>query len=102
MTKSINNNSIVREEVITDYKITNYQDALTRAQLELTNFNKFNNQYSPRNVMNVGSELYDVVTVINTGDNTSNVNQVVRNYSQDFQVGGGKMSYVQNIQTGKL
>lgn len=99
---SINTNAIIREEVIVDYKITTYQDAVIRAQLELINFNKFNNQYSPRNILNVGSEIYDVVTVINTGSNSSNVNQTVRNYSQDIQVGGNKLSYWQSIQTGKL
>lgn len=99
---SINNNSIVREEIIVDYKITTYQDAVDRANLELVAFNKFNNQYNPRNVINVGSEIYDVVTVINTGDNTSNVNEVVRNYSQNIQVGGNKLNFWQEIQTGKL
>lgn len=101
-TVSVNNNSIVREEVIVDYKITSYNDAVTRANLELTNFNKFNNQYNPKSVLNVGSEMYDVITVINTGNNTSNVNQNVRIYSQDVQVGGEKLSYWQSIQSGKL
>ncbi len=99
---SIGANAIVREEVIVDYKITTYQDALTRANLELVNFNKFNNQYNPTNIMNVGSELYDVVTIINTGNNSSNVNQTVRNYSQQAQVGGDKLNYWQTIQTGTL
>ena len=99
---SINDNAIVREEIIVDYKIVTYKDALDRANLELVNFNKFNNQYSPRSIVNVGSEIYDVVTVINTGDNSSNVNQTVRNYSQVVTVGGNKLNYWQSINTGKL
>lgn len=99
---SINANSIVRNEVIVDYKITVYADALARAQLELVNYNKFNNQYTPKNMLNVGSELYDVVDVVNTGDNSSNVNQTVRIYSQDNQVGGAKFAFHQSVQTGTL
>lgn len=99
---SISKNGIIREEVINDNKITAYSDALSRAQAELINYNKFNNQYNPTQIINVGSELYDVVTVINTGANSSNVNQVVRNYSQDMQAGGDSVGYWMQIETGTL
>jgi hypothetical protein len=99
---SINSNSIVRQEVITDFAITTYTDALARANLELINFKKYLNQYTPAQILNVGSELYDVVLVVNTGSNTSNINQNVRVYSQDMQVGGNKLNYWMTVQTGLL
>jgi len=100
---SIASSGIIRELVINDNKITNYNDALARGNAELINSNKFNNQYSPKQVNNVGSEIYDVVHVINTGDNSSNVDEIVRNYSQETDGGGdNNISYWITIGTGKL
>ena len=90
---SIGTNGIIRESVINDNTLTTYNDALARAQAELINANKFNNQYNPKQANNVGSEIYDVVHVTNTGANTSNVDQDVRNYSQETDVGGDNISY---------
>lgn len=99
---SISEHGLVRDEVINDNKITTYADALARAQGELIDYNKFNNQFNPKQILNVGSEIFDVVTVVNTGDNTANINQNVRNYSQEIDVGGNSISYWQTIETGKL
>lgn len=99
---SIGSNVSVRPQIINDTTITNYNDALTRAYSELTNANMFNTQYSPKQVNNVGSEIYDVVTVINTGQNTSNVNAVVRNYSQETDTGGDNQSYWLSLNVGTL
>lgn len=99
---SISQNGIIRDYVVNDNKITNYNDALARAQAELINANKFNNQYNPKQINNLGSEIYDVVRVINTGANSSNVDQVVRNYAQEADAGGNNQSYWISIETGKL
>lgn len=80
----------VRDEIIVDYKITTLQDAQTRAQYELTNFNKFNAQSDPKHPNNVGAELFDVVTIINSDSNT---NTQVRVYTQDITMDGSSNEY---------
>ncbi len=94
----------IREEVIIDYTITTQQDALTRAQNELVNINQFRNQNSSRQVINAGAEIFDAVTVVNTGNNTSNVNGPTRVYSESFTEGGGdnKTDFSLEIDTGNL
>lgn len=95
---------ITREEVVVDYSIQTVQDAQTRANNELINSNQFRNQYSPKQFINVGSELFDAVTIVNTGNNTTGVNGTTRVYSQDFQQGGGNNNsdYSLELQTGNL
>lgn len=94
----------VREEVIVDYTITTQQDAQTRADNEIINSNQYRNQYSPKQVINVGAELFDAVTIINTGNNTSGVDEVTRVYAQRFVEGGGNNNsdYSLEIETGNL
>lgn len=93
-----------RDLVIVDYTILTQADAQTRANNELTNANQYLNQNSATQVINVGAELYDVVTVINTGNNTSGVNGATRVYDQTFTQGGGDSSsdYSLEIGTGNV
>ena len=63
-------------------------------------FNKYNNQYNPKQILNVGSELYDVIHITNTGNNSTNINQDVRIYSQEMDVGGDSISYYLLVETG--
>jgi hypothetical protein len=95
---------IVREEVIVDYTILTEQDAQTRANNELINANQYQNQYTPKQVINVGAELFDAVTIVNTGNNTSGVNAITRVYSQNFTQGGGNNNsdYSIELDTGNL
>ena len=83
-------NANVREEVIIDYTITTEEDAKKRAQHELINANQYKNQYNPKQTMNVGAELFDVVTVTDTGNNTSGVDSNTRVYAEKFSTGGSK------------
>ena len=83
---SISTTGRVKELMIIDYKITSYEDALSRANYELINSKKTNNQSSPSQPINVGAEIYDSVTVINTGNNSTSVDSVLRVYSDDFTV----------------
>ena len=99
---SIAQGGIIREEIINDNTVTTYAAALSRAQNELSNADKFLNQYSPQQALNVGSEIYDVVTVINTGANTSNINEIVRNYSQNINSGGNNFSYGIQLDVGNV
>ena len=99
---SIAQGGIIREEIINDNTVTTYAAALSRAQNELSNADKFLNQYSPQQALNVGSEIYDVVTVINTGANTSNINEIVRNYSQNINSGGNNFSYWIQLDVGNV
>ncbi len=99
---SISSSGLVRELVVNDNKITTYKDAYNRGRAELISANKYNNQYSPKQVLNVGSEVYDVVTVINTGANSSNVDQDVRIYSQENEVGGNNSDYWLQLDTGTV
>ena len=94
----------MREEVIVDYTITTVTDAQTRANNELTNALQYSDQFTPTQVINVGAELFDAVTVINTGANTSGVDSTTRVYSQDFETGGSntKAKFGLTIETGNL
>lgn len=94
----------VREEVIVDYSITTQQDAQTRADNEITNSNQYRNQYTPKQVINVGAELFDAVTIVNTGNNTSGVDEITRVYAQKFTEGGGNNNsdYSIELETGNL
>ena len=94
----------VRDAVIVDYTIMNQGDAQTRANLELLNYNQYLNQYEPTEVLNPGSELFDVVNVINTGNNTSGVSSPSRIYGQTFTQGGGTTTsaYSVQISTGNV
>jgi hypothetical protein len=80
--------AILRQEVIVDYTILTQADAQTRANNALTQANQYQNQYAPKQVINVGAELFDVVQIVNIGNNTSGVNGPTRAYSQTFAIGG--------------
>ena len=80
---------ITRDEVIVDYTITTQQDAQTRADNEIINTNQYQSQYTPKQVINVGAELFDAVTIVNIGNNTSGVEGVTRIYAETFTEGGG-------------
>lgn len=94
----------VREEVIVDYTIATQQDAQTRANNELINSNQYRNQYSPKQIINLGAELFDAVTIINTGNNTLGVNNTTRTYAQVFVEGGGNNNtgFSLELDTGNL
>lgn len=93
-----------RDKVIVDFTITTQQDAQTRANNELINANQYINQYTPKQIVNVGAELFDAVTIVNTGNNTSGVSGPTRTYSQTFVEGGGNNNsdYSLEIDTGTL
>lgn len=94
----------VREEVIVDYTITTQQDAQTRADNELINANQYLGQYTPKQVVNVGAEIFDAVTIINTGNNTLGTTTVTRTYAETFSEGGGNNNgdYSVELDTGDL
>lgn len=94
----------VRELVIVDYAILTQQDAQTRANFELINANQFINQYNPKQLMNVGAEIFDPVTVVNTGNNSTGISSTTRVYSQKLVSGslGSSNEYSVEIQTGNL
>lgn len=94
----------VREEVVVDYTIKTQQDALTRATYELVNSNQYQSQYNPKQTMNVGAELFDAVTVVDTGNNTTGINGTSRVYAQKLTTGGngGGNEYSIEIDTGNL
>ena len=92
----------VREEVIVDYSILTQEDAQTRANYELTNANQYQAQYNPKQTMNVGAELFDAVTVVDTGNNTSGVNSITRVYAQKLTTGGNNNEYSVEIDTGTI
>jgi hypothetical protein len=89
----------IRDEVIVDYKIQTYQDAKDRADYELDKNFRFSVQSDPNVVMNVGSELFDVVTITNTD---SNVLQTVRIYNQTFSVDWNNKTFSLKIGTGSV
>jgi hypothetical protein len=93
-----------RELVVVDYSILTQADAQTRANNELNNAGQYLNQYAPTQVVNVGSELFDAVTVINTGNNTSGIDSPTRIYAETFNEGGGNNSqdYSVEISTGNI
>lgn len=93
-----------RDIVILDYTITTQTDAQTRANNVLINSNQYLNQNASKQVINVGAELFDVVTVTNTGNNTSGVNGPTRVYDQTIDQGGGNNNseYFLEIDTGNL
>ena len=92
--------ALIRPMVIVDYTILTQQDAQTRANNELINANQYQNQYSPIQSMNVGAEIFDVVTVVNTGSNTSGVNTPTRTYAQTLTEGGAASAYSIELDTG--
>ncbi len=94
----------VRDEVIVDYSIKTQSDAQVRANNELLNANQYRDQYTPKQVINVGAEIFDAVTVINTGDNTTGVDGPTRVYAEKFEEGGGNndSSYSLEIDTGNI
>jgi hypothetical protein len=101
---SISSTGKIRESIYQDYKILTYADALTRAQYELINANIFNNQSQPVIQLNVGAEIFDSITIINNGPNSSGVNGNLREYNQNISVGGGSTStgYTVAMETGNL
>jgi hypothetical protein len=96
---TISSTTSIRDEVIIDYKIKTYQDALSRAEYELDKNFRYDVQSDPTVIMNVGSELFDVVTVLNTD---SNVLQNVRIYNQTFSVDWNSKTYRLQIGTGSV
>jgi len=94
----------VRDAIVVDYSITTQSDAQVRANNELLNINQYRNQFSPKQVINVGAELFDAITVINTGNNTTGVDSPSRVYAQTINEGGGNNTsdYSLVLQTGNL
>lgn len=99
---SIANTGRVREMTIIDYKITTYQDALTRAQNEMNAQNMYNGQNTPEFPNNVGSEIFDVNTIVNTGINSAGTNGNFRVYNEVIKNAGSNGFYGIELQTGTL
>jgi hypothetical protein len=99
-TQSIATTGYVRDLNVVDYTILTYADALVRANAELTLAQRFNVQNTPANPNNVGSEMFDVITIVNTGNNSTNVNGTSRVYNQTIKNDGSKGQYSINIETG--
>ena len=103
-----NNTSIastgnIRTTVITDYKITTIADAQTRANYELIDLNKMNTQPSPKQINNVGSELFDVVNIKDTlSNNSSGIDKNERIYNQNINIDGSKNDYSITLGLGSL
>lgn len=93
-----------RELVIVDYTILTVSDAQNRANNELINSNQYRFQYNPKQVMNVGAELFDAVTIIDTGNNSSGVDSITRVYAQKMTTGGSGNGneYSLELDTGTL
>lgn len=93
-----------RDKVIVDYSIVTVTDAETRANQELLNANQYRDQYTPKQIVNVGAEIFDSVTVINTGNNTSGVDGPSRVYAETFTEGGGNntQDYSLEVDTGNI
>jgi hypothetical protein len=95
-------NNIVRSEVIVDYKIITLAAAQQRAQQELSNISKYGVQPAPTTNINVGSEAFDVVNIVDTGAaNATNLNGNYRVYTQNLQ-GDEKSNYSVQLGTGQL
>ena len=92
----------VRSLNVTDYTILTYQDALTRAINTLISNNSLAAQQTPTNPMNVGSEMFDVINIINTGDNSTSLNGTFRIFNQTFALAGSNGQYSIQIETGNL
>lgn len=97
--ESFGANVIVRDEVIVDYKIKTLKEAQNRATYELTNYNKFNSQSDPKQLNNLGSELFDVVTIINTDSDTDEESRV---YNQDITLDGSTNEYSVSLGAGEV
>lgn len=91
-----------RELVIVDYTITAQQDAQSRANYELSNSNQYRVQLNPKQVLNVGAEIFDAVQVVDTGNNSSGVNTTTRVYAQKMTTGGKNNEYSLELDTGNL
>lgn len=84
---SVGSNGILREEVIVDYTITTETAAQSRANQELTNIKKYGAQPAPTLQINPGSEIFDVVNVIDKSTtNTTALDGNYRNYTQSFNI----------------
>jgi hypothetical protein len=92
----------VRSLNVTDYTILTYQDAITRAINTLISNNSLAAQQTPTNPMNVGSEMFDVINIINTGDNSTSLNGTFRIFNQTFALAGSNGQYSIQIETGNL
>jgi hypothetical protein len=93
-----------RDLVVVDYTITTQADAQTRANNELATQGQYLNQYTPKQIINVGAELFDAITVVNTGNNTTGISGPTRSYGNTFTEGGGNNNgdYTIEIDTGNL
>jgi len=99
---SIGLNVFTREAIIVDYKITTLKDAQTRAQNELNDFNKFNSQIDPKQIINLGAEVFDVVHIKDVGLNSSGIDKDMRVYNQTINVDGHSNDYSIQLGTGTI
>ena len=96
---SIGATTRIRDSVIVDYKITTLSDAQSRADYELQNASKFNNQAQVNQIVNPGSEIFDIITVINAD---ANISGTYRIYNQDEGIDGQSSSYAMQIGAGEV
>ena len=99
---SIGANGVLREEVIVDYTITTLADATTRANQELLSIQKFGAQPAPQLNINVGSEIFDVVNIVNTSTNNAmGLNGNYRIYVENFAI-DNQSNYNVTLGTGTV
>ena len=100
--EAMSSDTVLRERVIVDYKIKTYADAKQRADLELVDSKKFNSQPDITLTINVGSELFDPIHVVNTGINTSGTDTDNRVYSQSLKIDDSTSAYHIDVGTGTI
>lgn len=93
-------NGIINSNTTTNYTIINYDDALTLANQLLLNANQLTQQLNPTQTNNIGSTLFDVISITNARAGVSNA--VVRVYNQTTTLDGSSRAYTIQIGTGAV
>ena len=100
---SIGSNAKTRTLVITDLKIQTLADAQAAATQALVSADKYGVQPSPMQMINVGSEIFDVVNVEDTSTvNSTGLDGNYRIYVQSFNMGGTQYDYTMTFSTGNV
>ena len=98
---SVGSNGVARDKVLVDYTITTVAGAQVRGNQELSNIQKYGTQPAPHQIINVGSEVFDVVNVQDTGLNSTNLNGNYRLYTETFNV-DNQSNYSITLGTGAV
>jgi hypothetical protein len=99
---AVGSNGILREQVIVNYQITTLQAAMTQANQQLANMQKYGAQPAPEQQINVGSEVFDVVSIVDMStSNTTGLNGLYRLFTQSFQI-DNQSNYSLTLGTGAI